>query len=263
MSAEVIVNYGLKVVGVIALIFVGRIVAAFAGRWAEGLARRSKTDETVSRFIGKAARAVVMLLVVLSALGIFGIETTSFAAVIGAAGLAIGLAFQGTLSSIAAGVMLLTLRPFKVGDLITVGGYHGMVFEIGLFTVSLDTWDNLRIVLPNNEVFGKPLENHTHHERRRVEVDVGVDYGADLKKTEEVILAACATISDTLDEPQAYLMGLGASSVDWQARVWVAPERYLGVRAELTAAVKNHLDEAGLTIPFPQMDVHLGGGLPS
>ncbi len=254
---EIVVSYATRIIGAVLLLLAGIWVAKLAERLTRSALSRAKVDVTLCGFIARAARTAILALAVIACLGAFGIETTSFAALIGAAGLAIGLAFQGTLSSIAAGVMLLSLRPFKVGDLITVAGFHGTVQAIGLFTVELDTFDLRRVVLPNNAVFGESIENHSHSPKRRVEVDVGCAYGADLKKSREIILAACRTIEDTLDAPEAYLMGLGGSSVDWQARVWVSPARYLAVRDQLTEAVKQHLDDAGISIPFPQMDVHL------
>lgn len=254
---DMVIDYTVRVVGVCVVLFVGNWLSKLVERMTLNALRKAEMDTTVRRFLARAARTTLMVLVIIACLGVFGIETTSFAAILGAAGLAIGLAFQGTLSSISAGVMLLTLRPFKVGDLIIVAGFEGIVQEIGLFTVELNTWDMRRIILPNSAVFGAPLENHSHSPKRRVEVDVGVDYGCDIRAAREVIFEACKTIEDTLDEPQAYLVGLGGSSVDFQARVWVAPERYLAVRDQLTEAVKLALDEAGISIPFPQMDVHL------
>jgi small conductance mechanosensitive channel len=199
----------------------------------------------------------------LAALGMFGIRTTSFAAVIGAASLAIGLAFQGTLSNIASGVMLLIFRPFTVDDVINAAGITGKVIEIGLFTTAFDTLDNRRIFVPNALIFGGTIENVTFHEKRRVDVSVGTDYGADLDEVRAVLDAAVATVQGILDdpEPQVYLVELGGSSIDWSVRVWCVTDDYWEVRERTTRAVKIALDTASIGIPFPQMDVHLDGGL--
>jgi small conductance mechanosensitive channel len=193
----------------------------------------------------------------------FGIQTTSFAAVIGAAAFAIGLAFQGTLSNIASGVMLLIFRPFKVSDVINAAGVTGRVIEIGLFTTCFDTLDNRRIFVPNALIFGGTIENVTYHEKRRVDVSVGTDYGADLDEVRAVLERSIASVEGAVDdpEPQIYLLELGGSSIDWSVRVWCMTDDYWPVREATTRAVKIGLDAAGIGIPFPQMDVHVDGSL--
>ncbi|MBW2263417.1 MAG: mechanosensitive ion channel family protein, partial [Deltaproteobacteria bacterium] len=185
----------------------------------------------------------------------------SFAALIAAAGLAVGLAFQGTLSNFAAGVMLLVFRPFKVGDLVTTAGNLGIVQEIELFTTELSTLDNRKIVVPNGSIFGSVIENLTHNDTRRVDVPVGVEYSADVDETRKVLEAMIPSIPAVLEDPapQVFLAELGASSVDWQVRVWCKTEDYWDVYQATIRAAKMALDEAKLGIPFPQMDVHLDG----
>lgn len=257
MEWSVVLGWITKILWVFVVFMAGlygsRILAGFARRGLE----RGKVDVTLTRFLTNVVRYTVMTLVVIACLGAFGIETTSFAALIGAAGLAIGLAFQGTLSSIAAGVMLLVLRPFKVGDTITVSGHTGDVAELGLFTTELDTPDNHRISIPNSKVFGADLVNYSTHGKRRVNVDVGTDYGADLDQVMEVLFEAARSVPDTLGEPQVVMTAMGASSVDWQVRVFCDPKDYFGKLHQLHKATKEHLDKAGIGIPFPQMDVHL------
>ncbi len=211
------------------------------------------------------ARYLVMLLVVLACLGIFGIETTSVAAVVGAAGLAVGLAFQGTLSNFAAGIMLLVFRPFKIGDVVDLGGVVGGVADISLFTVSVDTLDNKRVTIPNSAIFGSTIKNISHHPKIRVEIDVGVDYTADIDTTKKVLEDALLGVPGRLSEEpvEAYLMGLGGSSVDWQARVFCDPFTYWDVRMATIRAVKYALDGANIGIPYPQMDVHVDGAVAS
>ena len=239
------------------------IVVWIAGGWARratinGL-KRAHFDATLSKFFSGMARWVVLAAGLLAALSIFGISTTSFAALLGGAGLAVGLAFSGTLGSFAAGVLLLTFRPFKVGDFVSVSGETGTVDEVGVFTTTLDTPDNRRVILPNSGVFGSTIENVSHHPIRRADVAVGADYSADIDRTREVLEAAARDVPGRLADrdPQVVLVGLGGSSVDWQVRVWAAKADYLAVKQATTRAVKLALDQAGIGIPFPQMDVHL------
>ena len=177
----------------------------------------------------------------------------------GAAGLAVGLAFQGTLANFSSGVMLLVFRPFKVGDVVNAAGVTGKVYETGMFSTTLDTPDNRRIILPNGTVFGSTIENVTHHDTRRVDVTIGVDYAADLDDTRQVLTNSISNIPDTLNEPesQIVLSELGASSVDWTIRIWSNTEDYWGVRETVLESVKKSLDAAGIGIPYPQLDVHL------
>jgi small conductance mechanosensitive channel len=171
--------------------------------------------------------------------------------------LAIGLAFQGTLSNFAAGAMLLVFRPYKVGDVVNVTGFLGTVDEIELFTTTLDTFDNRRIIVPNSSIFGAVIENVTYHRQRRVDVDIGVSYVADIDHTRQVLFEAVRTVSDVLSkpEPAVVLAGLGNSSVDWCVRVWCPTEKYSDVKQALIRAVKIHLDEAGIVIPYPHMEL--------
>ncbi len=246
---------------VIILLFLALTIASWIGGIVRLSLSRMKVDPTLTKFAAKLARWSILLLAILACLGTFGVETTSFAAVIGAAGFAVGLAFQGTLSNFAAGAMLLVFRPFKVGDVVDVGGELGIVDEIELFTTALDTFDNRRIIIPNSSVFGSTIENITYHARRRVDVAVGTAYEADLDQTRATLEYAISQTEGQLSdhEPQVVLDGLGASSVDWQVRVWAPTDKFLDVKQALTRSVKIHLDQAGIGIPYPQMDVHLPG----
>jgi small conductance mechanosensitive channel len=228
--------------------FVGRIVS-------------TKVDITLGKFLSKAVRNVLIVIVAMVVLEYNNVSVTGFAALLAALGFAIGMALQGTLGNFAAGVMLLLFRPFKVDDYIVVAGTQGTVEEIDLFTTKLNSPDNRHLIVPNGEIFGNKLENYTRNPIRRVDVNVGTAYAADLDQTRQVLLAAVASISDGSDGPdsQVYLMGLGASSVDWQLRVWCHHKNYWEVREHLTAAAKISLDQAGISIPFPQMDLHVDG----
>jgi len=251
--------FGLKVVSVIAILFGAWLIGGWLRRVVRRQFEKREFDPTLARFIVGIFRPLLLTLAAISCLGIFGVETTSFAAVIGAVGLAIGLAFQGTLSNLAAGVMLLIFRPFKVGDFIVAGGETGTVNEIELFFTKLDTPQNVRVILPNSTVFGGVIQNFSFNPYRRVDVAVGTDYGEDLKRVREVLEATAATIPHQAPDtkPIVFLASLGDSSINWQVRIWTAQATYWDVYQETTRAVKAALDEAGISIPFPQMDVHL------
>ncbi len=258
-----ITQYAIRVIGVLVLIIVGWIVAGFVGKLVARSCERADFDLTLSKFFAKMARWAILVFVLLACLNLFGVNTTSFAAVLAAAGLAVGLALQGSLSNFAAGVMLLIFRPFKVGDVVNVCGQTGKVHEIELFTTTMDTFDNRRLILPNGSVFGATIENITYHDTRRVDVSVGAEYSADIDQTRSVLEEAAKNVPDILEDPapQVVLVELGASSVDWKVRVWCNTADFWGVKEAATRAVKVALDQAGIGIPFPQMDVHVDGGL--
>jgi small conductance mechanosensitive channel len=254
-----ILAYGIPAITVLLILFIGFMLAGWASTTTLNACNKAKLDLTLGKFIARSAKWGVMLITVLFILSKFQIETASFAVVLGAAGLAIGLAFQGTLSNFASGIMLLIFRPYKVGDVISVAGQVGKIDELELFTTTMDTPDNRRIIVPNSSIFGSVIENITHHSTRRVDVNVGVSYSADIDQTREVLVAAAKSIEGVLELPamQIMLKDLGASSVDWVVRVWANTSDYWTVREALVRAIKMHLDEANISIPFPQMDVHL------
>ena len=256
-------SVGWPITKAIVLIILVFIVAGWVSKLTGKAVRRAKVEETLSRFLSNIARYVVLIAGGVAILGTLGVETTSFAAVIAAVGFAIGMAMSGMLGNIASGVMLLLFRPFKVGDVVSAAGTTGKIYEIGLFTTIFDTPDNRRIIVPNNEIFGGTIENVSHHATRRVAVEVGTDYGADIDKAREVLLAAAKATDNVLTDPEppVVLTGLGGSSIDWAVRVWVNSGDYWAVMDRLTRNVKYALDEAEIGIPFPQMDVHIDGGI--
>lgn len=253
-----LIDYGVKIIGVLIGLWVAFRIAGWLERRVVKTLTARKLDQALTLFFGSLARWGMILVSVIACLGIFGVETTSFAAVIGAAGLAIGLAFQGTLSNFSAGVMILTFRPFSIGDYIKSGGEEGIVAEIGLFVTALDTLDNQRVILPNSAVIGGNIVNVTHHPDRRVDINVGVSYDADLKKVRDVLDAAAQKVEGRNGKGhQIFLASMGESSVDFQVRVWCDTADYWDVWDRATQVVKEALDEAGINIPYPQMDVHL------
>lgn len=259
---EVFQSYLLPAIIALVVMVVGYMVASFVGR-VVGQAVSKRVDVTLGKFLGKMVKNCLMLFVGLGVLGFFGVDVTSFAAIIAAGGFAVGMALQGTLSNFAAGVMLLVFRPFKVTDYIKVGGIEGTVEEIDLFTTRLNSLDNRHLIVPNSEVFGSTIENCTANDVRRVDVNVGVEYTADLRHTRQVLTKAISVIPGgmTQPEPEVYLVDLGDSAVNWQLRVWCRPVNYWDVRQRVTTAAKDSLDAANIGIPFPQMDLHVVSGV--
>lgn len=262
LSAETLnlaADYLLSAIAFVLILVVGRYLA----RWIRDLIRGGLdtpgVDRTLKKFAGNFAYYGIFLLAIFAGLETLGVETASFVAVLAAASFAVGLALQGTLSNFAAGVMLLVFRPFSVDDYVDIAGETGFVKEIQLFFTRLRTRENRLIIVPNGDIFGATIENIFAHDEIRVDCDVGTDYPADIDATREVLLEAARSVDDRLEEKgeQAALVGLGGSSINWQVRVWAKPEDYFRLKQELTREVKYHLDEAGIGIPFPQMDVHL------
>ncbi len=259
---EFVATYLLPAAMALVIMIAGYMVAAFIGRIV-GQVVSQQVDMTLGKFLGKMVANVVMILFVIGVLGFFGVDVTSFAAILAAAGFAIGMALQGTLSNFAAGVMLLIFRPFRVDDYIQVSGIEGTVDEIDLFTTRLNSRDNRHLIVPNSQVFGSVIENFTRNDLRRVDVNVGVSYQADIRRTRQVLADAISVIPGgvTHPHPDVYLKELGESSVNWQLRVWARPENYWDVRQRMTVAAKEALDAAQIGIPYPQLDLHLVSGL--
>jgi len=238
------------------------LVAFFLSQWGANIIRKAfnkaKVDKTLSIFISKVFKWGILAISSLFVLEELGIETSSISVLLGSVGLAVGLAFQGTLGNIAAGLMLLIFRPYKVGDTISTSGSFGKVTEIDLFVTYIDTFDNRRIIIPNGQVFGKVIENVTFHPTRRVEVKVGVNYEADLNQTRSVLEEAIKDTKLALQEPKpAVILGdLQDSSVGWIVRIWVPTGDFTGAKQELTYQIKTKLDSASIDIPYPQLYVH-------
>ncbi|MFT4603733.1 MAG: small conductance mechanosensitive channel [Rhodothermales bacterium] len=247
-----------RIAGVIVLLFVTFWVAKRAGKLVNK-ATAEKLDVTLAVFFGNMVRYFILTVGILACLRIFGVETTSFTALVGASSLAIGLAVQGTLSNFSSGVMLVIFRPFEVGDIIEVDGVTGKVAAIALFNTEIDQFDNKRVIVPNGKIFGNTITNINYHPMRRMEIAVGTTYGADIALAREVMTKAAASVQGVLPDPapRALLMGLGGSSIDWEVRVWANVADFMGVKENVIETVKNALDAAEIGIPFPQLDVHM------
>ena len=254
---ELAATWGLRVLGALAFLLVGRIVAGFVRRAVERALKRTHFDATLTPFIGNVAYTLVLLAVLIAAAGMVGIEAGSFIAIIGAAGLAVALAFQGTLSNFASGIMLLTFRPFQVGDFVDAGGTAGTVKEIGVFTTTLATPDNVKIIIPNSQISGAIIKNFSANENRRIDLVVGVGYDDDLNVARDTILRVIRADQRILEDPAPVVAvdNMGASSMDFVVRPWVKGADYWETKWALTKALKEELE--GCNIPYPQRDVHL------
>ncbi len=249
------ISFGLKLIGVFVLAIVGYKIAKALSAKATGVLG-VKFDTTISQFIGRGVFWLLLVIIVLACLNIFGIETTSVAAILGAAGLAVGLAFQGTLSNFAAGIMIIIFRPFKLGDVVTVDGRTGAVKSIDFFQSELITPDNRRIIIPNSKIYGSTIENVSAYDKRRVDVTVGVAYEADLDETRRTLENASKVEGRLEDEPNAVVLSdLKDSSVEWVVRVWCETSQYFTVRERIVSSIKKNLDGAKIEIPFPQITV--------
>lgn len=253
---EVGLTYGLSVVGAIVILIFGMWFAGITKRsLKKALDRSGKIDETVTIFLASMARYVVIAVTILAVLDEFGVETTSLVALMGAMGLAVGLALQGTLSNVAAGVMLLIFRPFKVGQYVEVGGQSGSVKAITLFTTEMDTGDNVRIIVPNSSVWGSSIKNYSYNDKRRIQMIVGISYDDDMDKArrviEDVIKADARSHSDP--SPMTAVSELGESSVNIMLRVWCDSGDFGQLGWDLTQALKTRFDEEGISMPYPHM----------
>ncbi|WP_457593336.1 mechanosensitive ion channel family protein [Hydrogenimonas sp.] len=257
--AQMGMTYGLKLLGALAIFVFGKWIAKALTKTIRKLMERANVEATLVSFVGSLIYVLLMIVVILAALNNLGVNTTSFVAILGAAGLAVGLALQGTLSNVGAAVLLILFRPFKVGDFVEAGGTAGVVEEINMFSTIFKTGDNKIVIVPNGAVIGGTITNYSAKETRRVDWTFGIGYEDDLKlakKTLEEILEADGRI---LKDPAIFVAvsELADSSVNFVCRAWVKSGDYWGVYFDTIEKVKLVFDEKGISIPYPQMDVHL------
>lgn len=259
---EFITKYGLQVIGAVIILIVGRIAAGIVRGLVRRAMNRAKADVSLIGFVASLAYYAILAFSVIAALEKFGVQTTSFVAVLGAAGLAVGLALQGSLSNFASGVLILIFRPFHVGDYIIAAGQSGRVMEIGILTTTLASPDNMKIIIPNSAVMGSTITNVTANPTRRVDLTVGISYADDIEKAKAVIMEVLRSNPKVLQDPAPVVavLALADSSVNLVVRPWCAKADYWDVYFGVTQSVKEALDAAGVTIPFPQRDVHLYQG---
>jgi len=258
-------TWGLQVIGAIAVLIVGRIVAGSLRRVTRRALERAELDAVLVPFFASAVYYLTLIAVVIAVLSLFGIETTSLIAVLGAAGLAVGLALQGTLSNFAAGVMLLIFRPFKVGDYVEVTGTAGSVQEVGIFSSVLHSPDNVRIIIPNAAVYGDTIKNYSANDTRRNDLMIGIAYDDDIARAIQTIGQVLSADSRVLEDPgpTVAVSELADSSVNLVVRPWCAGADYWALRFDLTRKLKEELEAAGCSIPYPQQDVYLRADAPT
>jgi len=252
-------QYGLRVIGAILILIAGRIAAGLVGSGVRKAMERAGADKGLVGFVSALARAAVLVFAVIAALGKFGVETASFVAVIGAAGFAIGFAMQGSLSNFASGVMILVFRPFKVGDAIDAAGSVGSVKEIGIFTTTLATFDNKKIIIPNSQVMGGTITNINAFDTRRVDLTAGIAYNDDIGQAKQILEGILEKHPKVLADPapNVQMNEMADSSLNFIVRPWVKTEDYWTVFFEVNRSIKEEFDKAGISIPFPQRDVHV------
>jgi len=259
MAYDVGAEFGLKLVSALVIFIVGRWVARrLAGLVEKGMTR-ARTDVTLIGFLRNIIYITLLTFVVLAAIAQLGVQTTSFIAVLGAAGFAIGLALQGSLANFAAGVLIIIFRPFKAGDFVEAGGIAGVVENIQIFTTTLRTGDNKSIIVPNGQITSGTIVNYSAKDTRRVDMVFGVGYGDDLDKVRRVIEDVLKSDDRILDDPATTIgvLELADSSVNFAVRPWVKTADYWPVYFDIHENIKKRFDQEGITIPFPQQDVYL------
>lgn len=251
--------WGLRILLAAVIFFVGRQIAKWLTQMIRAAIKKSSIDDSLIAFIGHLAYATMMMIVVIAAMNQLGIQTTSFIAILGAAGLAVGLALQGSLSNFASGIMIIVFHPFKAGDFIEAGGTAGIVEDIEIFTTKLRTPDNKQVIVPNSQITGGNITNYSAKDTRRIDLVIGVSYQDDLAKVKQTlqgILAADERVRKD-PEPTIGVLALGESSIDFAVRPWVNSADYWPTMFDLNQKIKETFDAEGISIPFPQRDVHL------
>ena len=252
-------DFGIKALVAIVIFYVGRIIARMVSNGVRKLMVSQEVDKILQSFVSNLIYWALMTFVIIAAINQLGVQTTSLIAIMGAAGLAVGLALQGSLSNFAAGVLIVMFRPYKVGDFIEAAGVSGAVVQVQILTTILKTGDNKQIVVPNSAIMGSIITNYSANETRRVDLTVGVSYDDDLDKVRATIQELIDADERILEDPacQIAVAELADSSVNFAVRSWVKTGDYWGVYFDLTEAIKKRFDEEGISFPFPQQDVHL------
>jgi small conductance mechanosensitive channel len=256
---EALSLYGMKIIAAVLIIVVGLWISKIIKSCFLKTLQKKKVDPTLVGFFASMLHGGLVIFVFISAISKLGVQTASFVAVIGAAGLAVGLALQGSLSNFAAGILLIIFKPFKVGNFVKAGGEAGVIVEVGIFTTELKTPDNVQIIIPNSTIMGSAITNVSAHPTRRIDMTLGVGYDDDLNKAKQIIEDLLAADERVLKDPVATIAvaKLGDSSVEFVIRPWVNSADYWAVKFDFTKAVKEKFDSMGISIPYPQSDVHV------
>jgi small conductance mechanosensitive channel len=253
------VEYGARVIGALAILIIGIFIAKQIKKVIVKLMQRSKVDPTLISFVSSLSYVAMQVFVIVAALEKLSIKTTSFVAILGAAGLAVGLALQGSLSNFAAGVLMIVFKPFTVGQVVDAGGVLGTVREIGIFTTVIDTLDNKKTIVPNAKLTTDNITNYSANDTRRIDITAGISYADDIDKARAAIKAVLKEVPGILETPapDIFVSEMADSSVNFAVRPWCRPSDYWGVYFGVTEGIKKKFDAENITIPFPQRDVHI------
>ena len=253
------INFGMNLLLALVIFFVGRIVARAISNGLKKVMHANEVDDTLESFVGNLVYWALMTFVIIAAITKLGIQTASLIALLGAAGLAVGLALQGSLANFAAGVLIVMFRPYRVGDYVEAAGIAGSVLQVQILTTILKTPDNKQIIVPNGQIMSSIITNYSANDTRRVDMVVGVSYSDDIDKVRSTIQELVNADSRILKDPECMVAvaELADSSVNFNVRPWVKTEDYWGVMLDLTEAVKKRFDKEGISFPFPQQDVHI------
>jgi len=253
------VSFGIKVVAAIAIFYVGRIVAKVVTNGVRKLMVAQEVDKILETFVSNLVYTLLMVFVIIAAINQLGVQTTSLIAIMGAAGLAIGLALQGSLANFAAGVLIVMFRPYKVGDFVEAAGIAGSVLQVQILTTVLKTGDNKQIIVPNGQIMGSIITNYSANDTRRIDLTIGIGYDDDIDKARDTIQALVDADDRILKDPACLIAvsELADSSVNFVVRPWVKSADYWAVNFDLTEAIKKRFDQEGISFPYPQQDVHI------
>ena len=259
IDSSTVVTLGKNLVVALVIFYVGRFAISIVVRGLRKLMQKQEVDKTLETFVCNLVRIALLVVVIITAISALGIETTSFIAIFGAAGLAVGLALQGSLSNFAAGVLIVLFRPYRVGNYVEAAGVSGTIEQVQILTTILVTPDNKQIIVPNSQIMNSIITNYSAKDTRRVDMVVGVSYGDDLDKVRKTLEELVAADERILADPACKIAvsQLADSSVNFIVRPWVKAADYWGVTFDLTEAIKKRFDQEGISIPFPQQDVHL------
>ncbi len=253
------VEFGINLVTALAIFYIGKLAVSILMRGLQKIMHARTVDKTLETFVCNLVRMTLLTFVFIAAIGALGIQTTSFIAILGAAGLAVGLALQGSLANFASGVLIVLFRPYKVGDFVEAAGVAGSVLEVQILTTVFKTGDNKSVIVPNGQVMGSVITNYSANDTRRVDMVIGVSYDDDLDKVRATLEDLIAADDRILDDPAHTIAvsELADSSVNFIVRPWVKTADYWGVMFGLTEAIKKRFDKEGISFPFPQQDVHV------
>jgi small conductance mechanosensitive channel len=252
-------DFGVNALIALVIFFVGRIIARLVTKGLHNMMQSQEVDKILETFVCNLAYWALMLFVIIAAINQIGVQTTSLIAIMGAAGLAIGLALQGSLANFASGVLIVMFRPYRVGDFVEAAGIAGVVLQVQILTTILKTGDNKKIIVPNGQIMNSIITNFSAHDTRRVEMTVGVSYDDDLDKVRSTIQDLVNADERILKDPECLIAvsELADSSVNFTVRPWVNTADYSSVKFDLTEAIKKRFDKEGISFPFPQQDVHI------